>query len=389
MSDAPRVVITGIGIASALGLGREAHWQALLEGQSGVAAWGLEAQEPLPIHGGARIPTFDVMPYLADRKMVRLLGRPSALEFAASHLALNDAGGALAAVHPERRGLYCQTGMFQVEARDLAPIVEHCCDDGTLSLARFGEKGMSVINPFLPIKTLPNMGLGALSIAFDMQGPNLVAGPFAAQGAMLLGLAHAVLVEGEADVCLVAGGDAPFSTMALASLLAMEALDTREAPSLSLFGADNRGLVLGEGGVALVLEREADARARGARIYAALGDWAMESTLPARHGAVADGAASTRVLAAAAAARPVGGVVAEGNGLPSVDALEQAALAGYGPVVGSKPQVGAWVGASVLLDVAHAALALESGRWLPGARHVLVHGLDLAGVACAWRLDAV
>lgn len=382
------VVITGIGVASPLGLGREAHWQALTAGTSAITTWTPDAVDPLPVHGGARLQSFDVTPFLKDRKMARLLSRPSALGFAAAHLAVADSGLDLDTVAPERRGLYCQTGMFQVEGRDLAPIVEHCCDEGTLSLARFGEKGMSVINPFLPIKTLPNMGLGALSIAFDCQGPNLVAGPFASQGAMLLGLAEAALKDGEADVCLVAGGDAPFSMMTLASLLAMEALDTRELPHLGLFDSANSGLVLGEGGVALILETEAHAKARGATIYARLGAWSTESTLQARHGAATSGNASANALEIAAGGRAIDGVIAEGGGLPGVDRLESELLGRYGRVVGSKPSVGAWIGASVLLDVAHGALALHTGEWLPDAKHVLVHGLDLAGMASAVRLDA-
>jgi 3-oxoacyl-[acyl-carrier-protein] synthase II len=383
-----KVVITGIGVASGLGLGRAAHWQALVAGEAALASWSPDPADPLPVHGGARVLNFDIMPHLRDRKMARLLSRASAFGFAASNLALADAHVNLASYAPDRRGLFCQTGMFQVESRDLAPIVEHCCDDGALSLARFGEKGMSVINPFLPIKTLPNMGLGALSIAFDMQGPNLVTGPFSGQGAMLLGLAMAALEDGEADLCLVSGGDAPFSMMTLASLLAMDALDTRELPHLGLFDSANAGLVLGEGGVALILEREDDALARGATIYARLGAWAMRSGPQARHGAATDPTASAEVLALVAGNLPIDAVIAEANGLQGVDRLERDTLATYKTVVGSKPQVGAWIGASVLLDVAHAALALHTGEWIAGAQHVLVHGIDLAGVTSALRLDA-
>ncbi|MDB5099537.1 MAG: Beta-ketoacyl-[acyl-carrier-protein] synthase [Cyanobacteria bacterium RYN_339] len=380
------LVITGIGVASALGLGRTAHWDALVAGKSAITAWAQDPADPLPVHGGARLENFNVAPYLADRKMARLLSRASALGFAASHMALEDAHIDMSAIPGERRGLFCQTGMFQVESRDLAPIVEHCCEDGALSLARFGEKGMSVINPFLPIKTLPNMGLGALSIAFDMQGPNLVAGPFAAQGAMLLGLAASALVENEADVCLVAGGDAPFNMMTLSSLLAMDVLDTRELPHLGLFDPANAGLILGEGGVALVIEREADAIARGATIYARFAAWSMAGGDQVRHGAAASSAASEHVLADVG--READAVIVEGSGMPAVDRLEQALLAGH-TYAGSKPQVGDWPGASTLLDVAHGALALHTGQWLGGAKSVLVHGLDLSGTASAVRLEAV
>lgn len=383
-APATPLVITGIGVASALGLGRQAHWEALTAGTSAVAAWPRDPADPLPVHGGTRVEGFNVAPYLADRKMARLLSRSSALGFAAAHMALADRGLALDGIPGERRGLFCQTGMFQVESRDLAPIVEHCCEDGALSLAKFGEKGMSVINPFLPIKTLPNMGLGALSIAFDMQGPNLVAGPFSAQGAMLLGLAATALQDGDADVCLVVGGDAPFNMMTLSSLLAMDVLDTRELPHLGLFDPANNGLLLGEGGVALVLEREADAVARGATIYARLTGWAMAGGDQVRHGAPADASASQHVLGQVGAAEAV---VVEGNGMPAVDGLEQGLFAGK-PQAGSKPQVGDWIGASVLLDTAHAALALKTGQWL-AARSIVVHGLDLSGTASAVRLEAI
>lgn len=400
------IVVSGIGIVSPLGAGAQAHWARVTAGDSAIAALDGVGGDDLPLAAGARAAGFDVKPFLADKKMARLLNPASALKLAASKLALDDAGLDLAAVPPHRRGLYCQTGMFQVEGKDLAPIVEHCCDDGSLSLARFGEKGMAVINPFLPIKTLPNMGLGAIAIAFDFQGPNLVVGPFANQGAMAIELARAALEAGDADVCLVAGGDAPFNLMTVSTLLGMGVLDRRDLPHLGLFDPANAGLILGEGGVALVLERAADVAARGGRAYAVPGPAWMATGEGGEGGPTTDAAAIDHVLGAACEGLAPALVLAEGSGLPAVDAAERAAIRRAAPdaaVASAKPQVGAWPGAGFLLEAAHAALAVHQGGMPPGpvdqhrpaaagdarpARAVVL-GLDLAGTACALAFNRV
>lgn len=383
------VVVSGIGVVSPLGASAAAHWARVVAGESAIAPLGPLTGDALPLASGARVADFDVKPFLKDKKMARLLNPASALTLAASQLALDDAGLDLAAVPPARRGLYCQTGMFQVEGKDLAPIVEHCCDDGALSLARFGEKGMAVINPFLPIKTLPNMGLGAIAIAFDFQGPNLVVGPFANQGAMAIELARQALEHGDADVCLVAGGDAPFNMMTVATLLGMGVLDRRDLPHLGLFDPANAGLILGEGGVALVLERAERVAARGGRAYAVPGAVSMASGDGAGDGPTSDAAAIDHVLGLAVAGGAPDLVIAEGAGLPAIDAAERLAIgraAPAAPVVSAKPLVGAWPGAGFLLEAAHAALAIHQGGWPSPAlrpRRALVVGLDLAGTVAA------
>ena len=96
MSDP--IVISGIGIASPLGLGRQAHWDALVGDVSALEPFALEVADPLPVHGGARMRYFEVAPFLKDRKMARLLGRASAFGYAATHLALEDADNVFAAV---------------------------------------------------------------------------------------------------------------------------------------------------------------------------------------------------------------------------------------------------------------------------------------------------
>lgn len=380
------VVVSGIGVISPLGEGRAAHWARLSAGDSAIAPLAEAGGDPLPLAAGARAPGFDVKPHLTDRKMARLLNPASAFALAAAGLALADAGLDLAAIPPARRGLYCQTGMFQVEGKDLAPIVEHCCEAGSLSLARFGAQGMSVINPFLPIKTLPNMGLGAIAIAFDFQGPNLVVGPFANQGAMALDLARAAIEQGDADVCLVAGGDAPFNLMTVSTLLALGVLDRRDVPHLGLHDPANAGLILGEGGVALVLERADAVAARGGRAYAVPGPLWMASGEGDGQGPTTDRAALDHVLARALGDAPPALVFAEGGGVPAVDAMEAAAIAAAAPgarVTSTKPQLGAWPGAGFLLEAAHAALSVAEG-----VDRAAVVGVDLSGSVAAMTLAA-
>ena len=108
------VVVSGICVVGPLGEGRAAHWDALKAGTSAIASLTAAGGDPLPLAAGARAAGFDVKPHLTDRKMARLLNPALAFALAASRLALADCGLDLATVEPARRGLYCQTGMFQV-----------------------------------------------------------------------------------------------------------------------------------------------------------------------------------------------------------------------------------------------------------------------------------
>jgi act minimal PKS chain-length factor (CLF/KS beta) len=207
---------------------------------------------------------------------------------------------------------------------------------------------------------------------------------------MALDLARSAIEQGDADVCLVAGGDAPFNLMTVSTLLALGVLDRRDLPHLGLHDPANAGMILGEGGVALVLERTEAVAARGGRAYAIPGPLWMVSGEGDGQGPTTDRAALDHVLARAFTDVAPDLVFAEGGGIPAVDRLEAAAIQAAAPGVrvdSAKPQVGAWPGAGFLLEAAHAALAISAGDWQAGGVGcAAVVGVDLSGSVAAMSL---
>ncbi|MDH5567637.1 MAG: beta-ketoacyl-ACP synthase II [Myxococcales bacterium] len=248
-----RVVVTGVGCATPLGLGVERTWQAAIEGRSGVRAiTRFDASEfPVCFAGEVR----DELDLSAlPSKEARRLDRAIALALVAADEAIAQAGLTLDDANRDRVGVAIGSGIGGIET----------LQKGAETLIEFGPRR---VHPFMIPMAICNMASGYVAIRYGMQGPNLCHVSACASGAHSIGEAARIVERGDADVMVAGGCEAPITSVGVAGFAAMRALSTRnddfEAASRP-FDRDRDGFVMGEGAGVLVLEGEEHARARGA-----------------------------------------------------------------------------------------------------------------------------
>nr|PZN44731.1 MAG: beta-ketoacyl-[acyl-carrier-protein] synthase II [Bacillota bacterium] len=254
---AERVVVTGLGAITPLGLDVPTFWEALKAGRSGVGPIERFDASQMECRIGAEVKDFDPLRYL-DRREARRMDRFVQFAIAAAQEALRDAGLDLDHVDRERVGVYFGSGIGGIE---------------TLSeqFEVMMTRGPKRISPFLIPMMIANMAAGQIAIYFGLNGPNLTTVTACASASHAIGEAFDALRHGKADVILTGGSEAAFVPIAIAGFAAMQALSTRnDEPEKASrpFDARRDGFVMGEGAGILVLETLRHAQARGARIYA-------------------------------------------------------------------------------------------------------------------------
>ncbi|MBW8877755.1 MAG: beta-ketoacyl-ACP synthase II [Acidobacteria bacterium] len=257
-----RVVVTGLGAVTPLGLSVEAFWNALLRGESGARPIASFDASAFPTRFACEVQGFDPLVYF-DRKQARHLDPFCHYAVAASDEALRDAALNPEAMEPgerERAGIIFGSGIggfhtLQTQARE------------------YFEHGARRISPFFIPMIIPNMAGGVLSIRYGFQGPNHAVVSACATGNHALAEGLSLIREGQADLILCGGSEASVSEMGIGGFNAMKALSTRnDSPETASrpFDVERDGFVLGDGAGALVLEEAGHALRRGARIYAEL-----------------------------------------------------------------------------------------------------------------------
>ncbi|MBQ1249448.1 MAG: beta-ketoacyl-ACP synthase II [Selenomonadales bacterium] len=276
-----RVVITGIGAVTPIGIGKDAFWNALIEGKSGVGPITRFDVSEYTTKIAGEVSDFVVTDFI-DKKEAKRMDRSTQYAVAASKLAIDDAKLDLEAEDRERIGVIIGTGIGGMEA---------LYDQYKVLFA----KGPSRISPFLVPMMIGNMASGMTSIQFGLQGPSSCVVTACATGTNSIGDAARAIKYGDADVMLAGGTEAPISPAALAGFGSMKALSTRnDEPERASrpFDKDRDGFVMGEGAGVIVLESLEHALARGAHIYAELAGYAYNSdayhiTAPAPGGVMA------------------------------------------------------------------------------------------------------
>ena len=255
--DRRRVVVTGMGVVSPVGIGLDAFWSALVEGRSGIGpitrfdASGLECR----IAGEVR--EFQPEQFM-DRKEARRTDRFAQFALAASLMALRDAGLDESRPLGSRAGVVIGSGIGGMDTWEA----------GHRTLL---ERGPGRVSPFTVPMMIPNMAAGLVSIRFGAEGPNRCTVSACASGADAIGDAFRIIQRGDADLMLAGGTEAAITPFAIAAFAAAKSLSTRndDPPRASRpFDRDRDGFVMGEGAGILVLEALEHARARGARVYA-------------------------------------------------------------------------------------------------------------------------
>ena len=277
----PRVVVTGMGAVTALGLDVTSTWEAMVAGKSGIGPITQFDPSRLPVRFGAEVKDFDAGSVL-DRKDQRRNDRYVQFALVATRQAMDQAGlpARLEGQEAERTGAIVGTGIGGIKT--LAD-----------QILLMGERGPDRMSPFLIPMAISNLASGVVSIVFGPQGPNFSVVSACATGGHSIGESWEIIRRGDADMMIAGGTEATFHEALVGGFASMRALSTRNDDPQGAsrpFDTHRDGFVIGEGAGVVVLETLEHARARGAEPlaeivgYGATAD-ASHITLPAPGGA--------------------------------------------------------------------------------------------------------
>lgn len=251
-----KLVITGMGAITPIGIGVDAYWENLIAGKTGIDFISRIDTEELPVKFAGECKAFAAKEFM-QRKLAGEMDRFMQMAFAAAGQAIEDCGGI---TDPYRTGVTIGTAL-----NGLMAITETERNYNKSSFKRVGPR-------FLP-KSLGNVCASQIAIANDIHGPSMTINTACASGGDAITLAAMMIRGGMADAMVVAGADSATEPILIQSLTGAQALSTfNEDPKRACrpFDRDRNGFVLGEGAGSIVIETEEHAKARGAKIYAEL-----------------------------------------------------------------------------------------------------------------------
>jgi 3-oxoacyl-[acyl-carrier-protein] synthase II len=364
MTERRRVVVTGMGMITALGNDVESTWAGMLAGRSGIRTIEVFDPSRLTSRIAGEVRDFDASGVL-DRKDMRRIDRYIQFGLVAAREALDQAGlparfeGDLA----ERTGVILGTGVGGV---------------GTLieGFSINALRGPDRISPFLIPMGIPNIGSGQIAIQFGMTGPNFTTVSACATGGHALGESSEIIRRGDADIMVAGGAEAGIYEAMVGGFAAMRALSTRNddpAAASRPFDKGRDGFVIGEGAGVVVLEALDHAEARGATVlgelvgYGATAD-ASHITLPAPGGIGAVRAARRALEKAGLTPDDIDHVNAHATSTPEGDKSELLAIktifgesAGRVPITANKSMIGHTLGAAGAIEAIVALLTIRDG----------------------------
>jgi len=261
-----RVVVTGMGMVSPLGLDLMSSWKAVIEGKSGVGYITHFDASDYSVRIAAEVKGFDPSNYI-ELKEVKKMDRFIHFAVAATHMAFEDSMLKITPENAERTGIVIGSGMGGL------PAIEYY---HRILL----EKGWKRVSPFFIPMVIVNLAAGQISIRYGIKGPTLAVTTACATGNHSIGEAFRMIQYGDADVIIAGGAEAVITPMAIAGFAVMRALSTRnDEPEKASrpFDSDRDGFVMGEGAGILILEELEHAIKRGAKIYAELVGYGMSS----------------------------------------------------------------------------------------------------------------
>ena len=263
-----RVVITGLGAVSPLGLDLETTWQGLVEGCNGVAPITLFDASHFDCTLAAEVKGFDSRHYVPPR-LARALHRGIHLLLAASQMAWDDAGLSMERLLPERVGVYAGTSGSFPSAETLR-YRHRFSANGHMDMHRFAAHG--TVDPMEFFFNVYNLASCAVAIVHGAQGPNVSVNTACAAGTQAIGDAYHLIRRGDADMVIAGGSDALIDLVGLSAFTLLGALSRNPDPDRASrpFDARRDGFVLGEGAGVIILEGLDHAQARGAKIRAEL-----------------------------------------------------------------------------------------------------------------------
>ncbi|MGB9754810.1 MAG: beta-ketoacyl-[acyl-carrier-protein] synthase II [Roseiflexus castenholzii] len=361
-----RVVVTGMGAVSPLGLDVPSLWQGIRAARSGIGPITLCDASNLESRIAGEVRGFDPLNYM-DRKEVRRNDRFIHLAIAAATEALRTAELTATPDNADAIGVIIGSGIGGITT--LA--------EGVITLQ---ERGPSRISPFLVPAMITNMAAGQVSMLFGLKGPNYCPTSACASGAHAIGEAAEIIRRGWASAVVAGGSEAPITPIGIASFASAKAISTRNddpAGASRPFDAERDGFVLAEGGAMLVLEDLEFARARGARILAEIVGYGLSAdayhiTQPAPGGEGALRSMRAALKHAGLSPDDVDYINAHGTSTPAGDIAETEAIkrllgerAYRVPVSSSKSQFGHLLGAAGAIEAIVSILAIQENLLPP------------------------
>ncbi len=357
-----RVVITGVGMITPVGLDTEKTWDGLVNGRSGIGPLTFFHDEQMPSKIAGEVKGFDPAAYI-DQKEIKKMDRFIHLAIAASQMAMDDSGLKITPENADRIGVMVGAGMGGL------PAIERYHD-------AYRDKGYRKISPFLIPMLIINEASGQISIRFGAKGPNSSVVTACATGTHSIGDAFKMIQRGDADAMIAGGTESCICPLGIGGFCAMKALSTRnhEPERASRpFDAERDGFVMGEGAGVMIIEDLELARRRGARIYAEVigyglsGD-AYHLTTPAPNGEGAARCMKMAIKDAGIAPEAMGYINAHGTSTKYNDEYETMAIKTvFGahaykiPTSSTKSMTGHLLGAAGGVEAVIAVLAMERG----------------------------
>jgi 3-oxoacyl-[acyl-carrier-protein] synthase II len=357
-----KIVVTGLGLVTPLGLSVKESWENLIKGVSGVAPFTLFDSSEFLVKVGCEVKGFRGEEYLPSRE-IRRRDRFEQFAAVAANQAIEQAGLEVDDSNASRVGVMVSTAIGGVKTFE-----ENVRD--------YLNEGPRRVSPFLITMLMANGGAGMISIDHGYKGPSLSVASACASGADGIGLAWMMLRAGMIDVAIAGASEAPITGVGVAAFDRMGAMSRRDGDypqTPKPFDLERDGLVIGEGAGILVLERESHARARGVEILAELAGYAASAdsyhiTAPAEDGS--GGAQAMRLALESAGVNPdeVGYINAHGTGTPLNDLAETNAIkAAFGdqayriPISSTKSMTGHMMGATGAVEAVICIQALRHG----------------------------
>ncbi|MCO6455192.1 MAG: beta-ketoacyl-[acyl-carrier-protein] synthase family protein [Pirellulaceae bacterium] len=298
MAELFDVVITGVGVVSPIGIGRQAFWSALREARSGVGTFERLRGSSWPVQIAAEVRDFDGKAFVSPRKALKVMSRELQLGYAAGKMAMEDAGLPPGSVAPERLGVVFASDMLFCDIDELVEPFRQCVDGGEFHFEQWGPRAIGQLFPLWMLKYLPNMTACHIGIAEDARGPNNTIVQGDASSLLALIEAANLIRRGHADVVLTGGASSRLSMtpMMFRGPLNMSRRNDDPAAACRPFDADRDGQVGGEGAGCLVLEHRRHAEARGATLLAAIGGYGCTFDPRCHHAQASAGDAIARSL---------------------------------------------------------------------------------------------
>jgi len=360
-----RVVVTGVGAVSCLGLTAEDSWASALAGKSGLGTLTVTDTSRINVHMGGQAWGFDPTQYM-DPREARRRDRFCQLAVAAARMALDHSGLPITEDTADDIGCIYGTGAGGLQAfAEFSKVFE--------------QEGSRKLHPFAVPMVLNDAASSAIAIDWNLRGPNITPVSACAAGADAIGLAYRLIQIGDARAVVTGGTEMPFNPLPMAAfdrLGAMSRDNDHPKTACRPFDKNRDGLVMGEGAATLILEDLAFAQARGAHILAEIVGYGCTSdafhvTAPAENGIGAAKAMRRALADASLTPQDIDWISAHATSTPLNDKFETTAIKSvFGerayqiPVSGTKAMTGHMMAATGALEVIFGIKAIETG-WVP------------------------